>query len=336
MFGIKFIKFEPNTFVLKYKSGKIKQEGDGLSFFYYAPTTSLVAIPISSSDVPFIFSEATSDYQEITVQGQATFRISEPKKISKLLSYNLDAYTHEYISDDPDKLPQRLVNIIRVIIKNELKSLNLREALNSSEKLAKLLQKELPSDKEVASLGLEILGFSILAIKPTPETSKALEAQTREQILKESDEAIFLRRNSAVEQERSIRENELNTEIAVENKNREIMETRMDADKSAQLRQQQMTESEMNFNIAQEEKNKKLVSLKMENSRAESDAKAYSVSAVMKSFSGVDPAVIQSLATVGMQPDQLIALAFQGLAEKADKIGELNVSPELLSQLIKK
>jgi hypothetical protein len=31
-----------------------------------------------------------------------------------------------------------------------------------------------------------------------------------------------------------------------------------------------------------------------------------------------------------MKPQQLIALAFQGLAEKAEKIGTLNISPELL------
>ena len=52
----------------------------------------------------------------------------------------------------------------------------------------------------------------------------ALEAETREKILKESDDAIYLRRNSSVEQERKIKENELNTEIAVENKKKQIKE----------------------------------------------------------------------------------------------------------------
>jgi hypothetical protein len=35
-----------------------------------------------------------------------------------------------------------------------------------------------------------------------------------------------------------------------------------------------------------------------------------------------------------MQPDQIMALAFQGLAEKADKIGELNISPDLLREIM--
>ena len=54
----------------------------------------------------------------------------------------------------------------------------------------------------------------------------------------------------------------------------------------------------------------------------------------MKALEGVDAKVLQSLASVGMQPDQLIALAFQGLAERADKIGQLNVSPDLLHDLL--
>jgi hypothetical protein len=44
--------------------------------------------------------------------------------------------------------------------------------------------------------------------------------------------------------------------------------------------------------------------------------------------------VLQALATVGMEPGQLIALAFQELAQSADKIGQLNVTPELLSELL--
>ncbi len=64
-----FIKFEPNIYVLKYRNGKIVKQGAGLSFFYYAPTTSLVAVTTSSIECPFIFEEVTSDFQEITIQG---------------------------------------------------------------------------------------------------------------------------------------------------------------------------------------------------------------------------------------------------------------------------
>ncbi len=79
---------------------------------------------------------------------------------------------------------------------------------------------------EVEALGLEILGLAILAIRPNADTARALEARAREEILKEADDAIYARRNASVEQERIIKENELSTEIAIENKKREIREAK--------------------------------------------------------------------------------------------------------------
>ena len=52
---LSFMKVQPTTYVLQYKHGKIKREGAGLSFIYYAPTSTIVAIPMASADVPFVF-----------------------------------------------------------------------------------------------------------------------------------------------------------------------------------------------------------------------------------------------------------------------------------------
>jgi hypothetical protein len=334
MLGLRFIKMQPTSYLLQYKRGRIVREGAGLSFFYYAPTTSLVAVPVASTDAPFIFNEVTSDFQEISIQGQANYRITDPKRVSQLLNFTLDASTRGYVSDDPQKLSARVINVIKVLTRKELQTLSLREALRASDALVGEVTKGLAASTEISSLGLEVLGLSILAIKPNPETGRALEAEAREQLLREADEAIYARRNSAVEQERAIRENELNTEIAVENKKRQIREAQMDAERAVQEKQHQLRDADMEANIALEEKNKQLVSLSTENTKAEADAKAYGVAATMKALEGVDSKVLQALASVGMQPDQLVALAFQGLAERADKIGQLNISPDLLRELL--
>lgn len=74
MFGIRFIKVQPTTHLIQYRGGRAVREGAGLAFFYYAPTTSLVAVPIASTDAPFIFEEVTADFQTVTIQGQVTYR----------------------------------------------------------------------------------------------------------------------------------------------------------------------------------------------------------------------------------------------------------------------
>jgi hypothetical protein len=53
MFGVKFIKVQPTDYVLQYRKGRLVREGVGQAFFYFAPTSSLVRIPVGSVDVPF-------------------------------------------------------------------------------------------------------------------------------------------------------------------------------------------------------------------------------------------------------------------------------------------
>ena len=335
MFGLRFIKIPPTTHVIQYSGGKIAREGAGISFFYYSPTTSLVAVPVGSTDVPFIFEEQTADYQSVSLQGQITYRIAEPKKLATLMDFTLCPSGRGYSTDDPEKLPQRVINLVHVLARAEIEKLPLRQALRASQSLVTAIRDQLGTSAELGALGLEVLGLSLLAIKPTPETARALEAETREQLLKGADEAIFMRRNAAVEQERAIKENELNTEIAVENKKRQIRETQMDAEKAVQEKQAELERAQLETNIGLEEERKKLVTLAAENARSESDTRAYGISTTMQALSSADASVLQALATSGMKPQQLIAFAFQELAAKADKIGNLNISPELLSELLK-
>lgn len=336
MFGIRFIKAQPTTYLMKYRAGRVRREGAGLSALYYAPVTSLVAVPIGSRDAGFIFQQIARDFQAITIQGHVTYRISEPTKAATMLNFTLKGDGKTYETDDPEKLPQRILGTVEVLAQQAVKESSLKEALQASDVIASRIEGGLKARSDIASLGIEILGVSIRAVKPTPDTAKALEAEAREAILKNADEAIFARRNFAVEQERSIRESELDTEIAVEQKKRSIRETQMDAEGSVVAKRHQIRQSGMVADIDLEGKRKEFVALNSENTRTLADAEAYRVGALMKIFEGVDTKVIQALAASGMQPGQLIAQAFSGIAEKAEKIGQLNVSPDLLSTLLEK
>jgi len=330
----RFIKAEPTTYLMLYRRGKVVREGSGMTLLYFAPTSLLVAVPMASTDVPFIFNEITSDFQQVTVQGQVAYRITDPSRVSQLLNFSIDTWSHEYTSDDPEMLSQRVINVVNVLTRAELQQMTLREAMKSGDTMVGKLLEGLKASQEVTALGLEILGLSILAIAPNPETARALEADAREKLLKMADEAIYARRNAAVEQERAIRENELSTEIAVEKKKREIRESQMDAELAVQRKQREYRNEEMTALIELEQRNRELVDLKAANRKAEADAAAYGVSATMKALQDVDPKVLEVLASVGMKPEQFIALAFRGLAERAESIGQLNITPDLLREII--
>src|SRR5258708_38872457 len=88
---IAYLKASPTTWVMQFKAGRVKREGAGLSFFYWRPTTTLVQVPLASSEVPFAFNEITADFQAVTVQGQLTYRVTAPTKLAALLDYTTNA-----------------------------------------------------------------------------------------------------------------------------------------------------------------------------------------------------------------------------------------------------
>ena len=196
MFGIGFVKAQPTTHLIQYRGGQVVREGAGLSFFYYAPTTSLVAVPMASQNQGFIHELLTRDFQSVTVQGQIAYRVAEPRKTAALLDFALKPDARGYASDDPEKLPARVLALVEVLTQQAVRGLALKEALLAAEAVAERVSAGLTAHKEVVSLGLEILGVSVLAIKPTPETARALEAEARAAILKTSDEPVYARRHA--------------------------------------------------------------------------------------------------------------------------------------------
>ena len=335
MFGFRYIKATPSSYVIQYRNGQAVREGAGLAFFYFAPSTSLVSVPMESTDVPFIFREVSSDFQDVTVQGQVTFRVAEPKTLAGLMNYTLKPDGTEYVSEDPTKLSARVVNLVQVQIRSLLQGKTLQDLLRQSDQLVSQMRDRLKAASSFTAMGLELIDLAILAIKPSPDTARALEAEVREQILKRADDATYARRNASIEQERAIKENELNTEIAVETKKRQIRETQLDAERAVLEKRQEIAQQDLAGKVTLEKQNETLTELKAGNAKREADAKAYALSAVMKSVSTVDPKVLQAITLGSVDPSALIASAFQGLAENANKIGELNISPDLLQQLTK-
>ena len=336
MFGFQYIKATPSQFIMHYRGGKLRRSGTGLAFFYFRPSSSIVVVPIGSADVPFIFNEISADFQAITVQGQLTYRAQDPQRLASLLNYTVSGGAQvAYISDDPQKLPQRLINLLQVLVRAEVQKLPLKDAIHSTDEIATVVTSKLSQVNELSALGVEVLGLAIQAIRPVPEMARALEAEAREDLLRRADQAIYDRRNSAVEQERKIKENELNTEIAVEEKKRQIRETKVEADLAVEAKEQQVRKAKLDGQITLETDRKQLVAAQIENAKSEADVQAYSIEASLKPLKNLDAAALQALAVQNTDPRLMVSLALKELAQNAGKIGNLNISPELFEMLMR-
>ena len=334
MLGVNYIKFDSMNYVIHYKNGKIKKEGRGLSFFYFSPNSSIVSIPVQSNDFQFVFNETTKDYQEVTLQGQITYKIQNPKQLAEALDFTVNK-NGQYIKNDYEKIQQRIINEAQTASATILQGLHLKEALRKLGEIESEVFNTIQQSKTVEMLGLEVLSINILGVTPNPEMARALEAQTRESLQKEADQAIYERRNFAVEQERIIKESELNTEIAIEEKQKQIVEKKMETDVVKQTNEQQLKEMEMTSNISLEEQKKALIDIQVTNEKKEADVKEYVLNANLKPYQTLDWKTLMAISTNGNTPSNNIALAFRELAENADKIGNLNISPELLDTLVR-
>lgn len=405
MLGIRFAHFDSMLHIIVYKNGRIKRQGRGLSFYYFAPTTSIVAVPIASDGLPFIFSETTRDHQSISVQGQVTYRIGNPIQTADMLNFTVDQHGR-WKSNDMEKLSQTIINESQTAAAAFVHELSLKEAIRAAKSIEERILEGLKKSTALEMLGIEILSVNILAVKASPEMARALETETREKLQQDADQAIFERRNFAVEQERIIKESELNTQIAVEEKKKQIAEKqteskiqqeesdrklremkveadisvesqqaekdrmlremklktdntiatekaenerklremKVEADVSVEARKQELIETQasndrkqremkIEADIVIETQRQNLIEKQSENDRIAAETKGYVIEMTLKPYREFDWKTLQALLG-GDDPKTNMSLAFRMLAENADKIGNLNISPDLLESLL--
>lgn len=296
MLNIGYFKGLPTEYVLRFKGGKIAGEGEGLAFFYLVHNTQIVTVPTSSTDAQFIFNEVTSNFQSVTIQGQFTFRITEPKRASKLLNFTIDPKTRGYLSNDPERLAQRITNIVQMETRGEIQSRSLEEVLSQYEAIAAGALARIRDGNLLGELGVELMSVFFTSAKPTPEVAKALEASYREELLRKADQAVYARRAAAVEDERKIKENELSTEITLE------------------------------------EQRRNLIDLQGANALKEAESRGQAAELEGRYQAKAREAELAIYKTFG--PRELLALALAEMGKNADRVGNLTITSEMLASLL--
>ena len=140
-------------------------------------------------------------------------------------------------------------------------------------------------ESSLQKLGVVVESLYFNAITPTPEMQKALEAEYRENLQRNADKAIYDRRAASVEEERKIQQREMDIEIEVE------------------------------------ERRKELVGMQAENSLKLAEAEAKADEMKLNPYGD-------------LAPQALIGLALKEFAGNAGRIGSLNITPDMLGQVI--
>jgi regulator of protease activity HflC (stomatin/prohibitin superfamily) len=296
MFGIGYFKAQPTEFVRKVAGGRVKREGQALSFYYLKRRTSIVVVPVSSADAAFVFNEQTGNYQAVTIQGQLTYRIVEPHRTIEMLNYVVDPKRRAHVSQDPERLEQRIVVAVQMETRRQVEGKSLEEVLGNAASISAEVQEEVGSRALLAPLGVELLSLNFTSVSPNPEVGKALEAEYRETLLRRADEAIYARRAAAVEEEAKIKSNELEGEISLERERERLIDLESANDRKKSQAWGERRELEAGFTARASE--------------------------------------MELVPYHGLDPRKVLALAMRDIGNNAGKVGNLNITSEVLADLL--
>lgn len=219
-----YFKGDPNTHVIRYRLGRVVKHGPGLIFWYLPYKTSIAVVPIVTQDAPFIFHESTKDYQAVAVQGSVLYRYENPLEAAKFIDFTVDLSTGHYASETPEKLEQRLINLVQAQARSHINALSLEEALTKVRHLTESVLHEVNAEPALAAMGIKMEGLYFSSVTATPEMRKALETDYREALQQKADQAIYARRANAVEEERRIKQREMDTEVELEQRRKDLVD----------------------------------------------------------------------------------------------------------------
>ena len=176
----------------------------------------------------------------------------------------------------------------------------------------------LAGDARLAETGIAVVGVRVVAVRPEPEVEKALRTPTREQVQQDADKATFERRAVAVERERAIGENELQTQIELARREEQLV-----AQRGANARRE-AEENAAAGTVATDAEARRTVTLaeaRAEGTRLAGAAQGDAEAARVGAYRDVSETV-------------LLALAVKELAANLPKIETLVLSPDLVSKAL--
>jgi regulator of protease activity HflC (stomatin/prohibitin superfamily) len=208
-------------------NGRVRHAGTGLSFWFRPLSAVLSEVPVADRELPLLFHARTSDFQDVTVQATLTYRIADPDLASSRIDFSVDPDTGAWRTMPLDQVAGLLTEIVQQQSLALLAAMPLTRALVTGvETLRSTVGGTVSGDVRLAETGIAVVALRVVAIRPEPEVEKALRTPAREQVQQEADRATYERRAVAVERERAISENELQSKIELARREEQLVTQR--------------------------------------------------------------------------------------------------------------
>lgn len=318
---VRQLRADASSYIQHFRKGKRVRAGRGLAFWFLPDGASIAEVPLDDRQMPFILKGQSADFQELTVQGTVVWRVSDPQGLGDRIDFTIDLKTGLSLSEPLGQIEGVLVGLVRQFTYAYLQERGVRDLLTAGvAPLQEIVAANLAGEPTLPGMGLEAVGVTISSLAPSSELARALQAPTFESLQQQADEATFARRALAVEKERAIAENELNNQIELATRQKDLID-RETANERFQVEAETATrkvrakaDADMRAIAADAEARKIRV---VETARVEAEAER------MKVYGDVPPAV-------------LLSMAAQEFAGSVKTIDNLTVTPDMLAGLMTK
>jgi regulator of protease activity HflC (stomatin/prohibitin superfamily) len=338
---LRHLRGAPTSWVSHTVRGKARRAGTGLSFWYRPLTAVLSEVPVDDRELPLLFHARTEDFADVTVQATVTYRFSDPAAAAARLDFSIDPYRGQWRSQPLDQVATLLAELAQQPALDLLARLPLAEALTTGiAPVRQTVADALATDPRLTETGVAVVSARVVAIRPEPDLERALQTPTREQVQQDADRATYARRAHAVQQERSIAENELQSKIELARQEEQLVEqhganTRRGAELDAEAQLVAARGEADRHEVAAAsaaERARLMAGAEADAQRVRDEARAAGARAV--GLAEAETEAARLAAYRDLPPAVLHALAIKELAGQLPAINELTVTPDLLSKLV--
>ncbi|NUQ89655.1 MAG: SPFH domain-containing protein [Glycomyces artemisiae] len=316
---LRHLRGTPTVWVRFQKRGRAVKEGTGQSFWYRPLTAVLSEVPVDDRELPLMFHARTADFADVTVQATVTYRIADPALAAARLDFSVDPYGGRARARPLDQVATLLTELAQQPALDLLARVPLADALTVAiTEVREAVAAALSDDARLGDVGVAVVSARVVAIRPEPEMERSLQTPTREAVQQDADKATYARRAQAVEQERAIAENELQNKIELARREQQLVEQKGANDRR---RAELTAAAELASAQGEAEKARTLAAAQADRVREVGAAEADAEAARMAIYRDLPTGVLH-------------ALAMRDLAGQLPAIGQLTVTPDLLTGAI--
>jgi regulator of protease activity HflC (stomatin/prohibitin superfamily) len=313
------LRSTPTSYVIHTKAGRRKHAGAGAAFWFRPLSAGLSEVPVDDRELPLVAHARTSDLQDVAVAATVSFRFADPAVVAQRIDFGISPETGSWTGTPLEQVAQLLTESATGLVMDAVARLTLVEAVTTgAAELGARLTAALQADPRLDATGISVLGARVRAIRAEPDLERALQTPARERAQTEADAATNQRRALAVERERAIAENELANRIELAVREQELV---AQEGSNARRRAEEAAAAALIEAGAESEREALRATTLAAGTRELGAAEAAAQAARLAAYPGVDPAV-------------LTALALEKLAGNLPEIGQLTITPDLLSRVL--